>query len=152
MTDFIEALDSPDHMALGIFAQTAPPMEVNLTENLQAVPTRLYDMQSGHYDRMTNIGGGIARARDELKSSRSRDTAKKVIVLMSDGVANVNEAGYNGRDYARYQADLAADDGMMIYTVSVGYGVDRPLMQEIAQKANGQEFYAAAIPRNTARS
>jgi hypothetical protein len=147
MTDFIVALDTPDQLGLVVFAASSPPPEVYLTDNLPAVPARLYQMQSGHYDRTTNIGAGLARARAELKSSRARGNAKKVIVLMSDGEANVSDEGsYTPKDYAIYQAQLAADDGMMIYTVSVGYASDRPMMQEIAALGRGREFYAAGSP------
>ncbi len=69
---------------------------------------------------------------------------------MSDGVPNYDEYGqYNesgARAYALRMAQQAADEGMMIYTVSVGYQSDRPLMQEIATIGRGQEFYAAGNP------
>jgi hypothetical protein len=68
------------------------------------------------------------------------------MVVMSDGYANTGEDGMGGRDFARYQAELAADDDIVIYTVSVGYGVDRALMQEIAATGKGQEFYAFGNP------
>jgi len=43
-------------------------------------------------------------------------------------------------------AQMAADEGFRVYTVSVGYNVDRELLQEIATIGNGQEFYAAGNP------
>jgi hypothetical protein len=152
MTDVIAALESMDHVSLEIFATTAHH-EVNLSGDLQAVPDHLYQMQSAHYDRCTNIGGGLAQAMAELQSGRARPNAHKVIMLMSDGVANVDENGnYLGdgaqaaRDYATAQAEQAADLGFRIYTISVGYNVDRALMQEIAAIGNGQEFYAVGSP------
>lgn len=146
MSDYIQALDSPDQVGLTIFATTAPPPEVYLTDQFQAIPQRLYQMQAGHYDIMTNIGGGMSQARAELRSGRARSAAKKIMVVMSDGYANTGEDGMGGRDFARYQAELAADDDIVIYTVSVGYGVDRALMQEIAATGKGQEFYAFGNP------
>ena len=149
MIDVIEALDSLDHVSLEIFAQTARH-EIDLTDNLQAVPDRLYHMQAGHYDRMTNIGGGLAQAIAELQSSRARGNTHKVIVLMSDGVPNMSEDGSSdaagARVYALNQAERAADFGYRVYTVSVGYSVDRALMQEIAALGQGQEFYAVGAP------
>jgi Flp pilus assembly protein TadG len=152
MVDVIESLDSLDHVSLEIFATTARH-QVNLTEDLQEVADTLYLKQSGHYDRCTNIGGGLAAAISELKSSRARSASAKIIVIMSDGVANVIEDGtYIGdgsqaaKDYALAQADVAADEGMRIYSVSVGYNVDRELMQAIATKGHGQEFYAVGSP------
>ena len=149
MIDVIAALDSLDHVSLEIFAQTARH-EIDLTDDLQTVPDRLYRMQAGHYDRYTNIGGGLGQAIAELQSGRARGNAHKVIVLMSDGVANINENNSydesGARQYALDRAEAAADLGFRIYTVSVGYGVDRPLMQEIAAIGEGQEFYAVGTP------
>ncbi len=152
MIDVIDSLDNLDRVSLEIFATTSRH-EVDLTDQLQSIPTVLYQRQSGHYDRATNIGGGLSRAISELTSSRARSTTRKVIVLMSDGVANIDENGNSvgdgapaARDYARDMAQLAADHDMRIYTVSVGYNVDRPLMQEIATIGGGQEFYAVGNP------
>lgn len=152
MIDTIVALESLDRVALEVFA-TSARHEVDLTDNLQLVADALYLRQSGHYDRTTNIGGGLARAIAELTSERARGVARKVIVLMSDGVANVDANGnYVGdghpaaRNYALAMARQAADLGFRIYTVSVGYAVDRALLQEIAALGGGQEFYAAGSP------
>lgn len=152
MVDTITAQDSLDHLSLEIFASTSKH-ERDLTANLQNIPDRLYQLQSGHYDRATAIGAGIAMGVSELKSSRARENAHKVIVLMSDGVPNILPDGastYDGdpaaMEWAREQAQLASDQGIRIYCVSVGYNVDRVLMQEIAAIGKGQEFYAAGTP------
>lgn len=151
LSNTIVALDSPDHMSLESFATTAVH-EVNLSEDMQAVPTRLYQRQSAHFNDTTNIGGGIVKGINELESPRARDAAKKIIVLLSDGVPNIDENGnYDGgggpgRAYALAMADVAADKNIAIYAVSVGYGADRPLMQAIANATYGQEFYAQGSP------
>lgn len=152
MIDTIISLESLDQVSLEIFASTSKH-EVNLTDNLQLVADTLYGRQSGHYDRCTNIGGGLFRAYAELTSERARGSTRKVVVLMSDGVANVDENGnYLGdgaaaaRTYALDMAQMAADEDFRIYTVSVGYNVDRDLLQEIATIGGGQEFYAVGNP------
>ncbi len=152
LSDVIDALDSLDHISLEVFA-TSSRHEIDLSDDLLSVPARLYERQSGHYDRCTNIGAGLAQAIIELQSSRARPGAHKVIVLMSDGVANIDENGdwvgdgnWAALDYAYRKAHEAADLGFRIYTVSVGYNVDRDMMQEIATIGNGQEFYAAGSP------
>ena len=152
MMDTIAELDSLDHVSLEVFASTARH-EVNLSPDLQDVADVLYARQSGHYDRATNIAGGMIRAIDELTSARARGNAHKVIMLMSDGVANTDENGNFVGDgsaaaiqYALDRAEQAQDLGIKIHTVSVGYGVDRALMQEIAAIGKGQEFYAVGSP------
>ncbi len=152
MMDVIAALESPDHVSLEVFATTGRH-EVNLTDSLYSISDRLYERQAGHYDRTTNIAGGLIKGISELQSSRARDAATKIIVLMSDGVANTDEDGnwlgdYSAaaRQYAIDRAHEAADEGFVIYTVSVGYEVDRELLQEIAAIGHGQEFYAVGSP------
>ncbi|MCK4342255.1 MAG: VWA domain-containing protein [Phycisphaerae bacterium] len=154
MIDEIIDLDSLDHAALAIFGTTSN-REVDLTDILQDVPDRLYQMQSGHYNRCTNIGGGLAEAIDifEREGSLARPSAYKIIMLMSDGKANIDANGnsvgdgaYAACQYARDQAEYAASQGYRIYTISVGYYVDRDLMGEIAATGGGQEFYASGDP------
>jgi len=151
MVDVITALDSLDHVSLEIFATDARH-EANLSADLQAVPDRLYELQSGHYNRCTCHGCGLGQAIAELQSARVRPNAHKVIMLMSDGMANVDENGHYQEgssaayDYAIREAEEAADLGFRIYTISVGYSAPRELMEEIAAIGHGQEFYAAGNP------
>lgn len=149
MTNVIESLQSLDQMALETF-ETWGHHEVNLTDDIWQVANTLYQRQAGHRDVFTNIGGGLARAYAELTSDRARGAASKVIVLMSDGVPNRDEYGSSNtstaREYALRMAQQAADKGMTIFAVSVGYDSDRPLMQQIAAIGRGQEFFAAGNP------
>jgi Mg-chelatase subunit ChlD len=96
-------------------------------------------MQANYYDNSTNMGEGLQRAIETLTSVDARDNAAKVIVLMSDGHSST------GPDPVLI-AEAAADLGITIYTVSVGYGADRRQLQAIADAANGVEFYAAGKP------
>lgn len=152
MINVIEALDSMDHISLEVFAQTSRH-EVNLTDNLQLVPTRLNARQAAHYDSVTNIAGGMNQAIIELTSSRARSAAKKVMVLMSDGKPNVDSNGdYAGEDspiviqWCYDVAQIAANAGIQIYTVSVGGDADPELMAQIAQITGGQHFHAEGTP------
>lgn len=152
LTDVIDGLDSMDHMSLEVFATTARH-EVNLSDALQSVPDRLYRRQAGHYDSTTNIGAGIITGRNELLSSRARGAAKKVMVLMSDGKPNINESGgyiAGGsdaiNDWCIREAQTCADNGITIYTISVGGDADLELMEAIATRTGGQHFHAEGTP------
>ncbi|MEW6252425.1 MAG: VWA domain-containing protein, partial [Planctomycetota bacterium] len=92
MLNVIASLESTDQVALEIFAQTARH-EVDLTTDLQFVAERLYHRQAGHYDTLTNMGAGLQTALAELSSERARSSARKVIVLMSDGKPNIDRYG-----------------------------------------------------------
>ena len=142
----LDDLDSNDQMSLEIYATDAHH-EMDLTENYHDVAARLAEMQAGHYNSSTSIGAGLEIAIDELTSNRARPHAKQVIMLMTDGQANVNDLGNHDPTgaaiYALGQAQRAADHGIRIYCISVGVGADRNLMQQIASIGRGEEFYAS---------
>lgn len=148
LTDYLLALESPDQLGVADYATDAPSAYVHiLTENLQAIPDKLYSEQVSHWGQVsTNIGAGMGQAFSELQSSRARNAAKKIMVVLSDGVANTGDDGMGGKDFARWQAERAADEGIIIYAISVGDGVDRAFMQELAAIGRGQEFYAHGNP------
>jgi len=127
-----------DQMSLEVFGSTGKH-EMDLSDDRQAVADRLYDMQANHYDNSTNMGEGLLRAIESLTGPYAREDAAKVIVLMSDGHAST---GPNPVQIAEAAADL----GITIYTVSVGYGADRAQLQAIAAAAGGIEFYATGTP------
>ena len=112
---------------------------MDLRHDRHGVAHRLYNMQANHYDNSTNMGEGLLRAIESLTSIHAREDAAKVIVLMSDGHSST------GPDPVSI-AESAADLGITIYTVSVGYGADRAQLQNIAAAANGVEFYATGTP------
>ncbi|GJM25911.1 MAG: hypothetical protein DHS20C16_23260 [Phycisphaerae bacterium] len=146
MADLIETLDTDDRLSLEIYGQTARH-EIDLTDDYESVKNRLNAMQAGHYDAWTNMGGGITRAIEELTSQRARPTARKVMILLTDGKANVAANGStgdytNGPVYARDQAEVAAAQGIRIFAVSVGSDSDSGLMEQIAEIGRGEHFHA----------
>jgi hypothetical protein len=91
----------------------------------------------------TNIGDAIKDARaDVINGVYTRPEALKIIVLLSDGVPNRCAGGVSctdtqASDYARSQAQLAAADGITIYTIGLGLNLDEALMQDLADIGNG---------------
>jgi len=146
MAEIIEYLDAADQVSLEIYAQTTRH-EVDLSFDPSIGADRLLNMQAGHYDGWTNMGGGIQRGIDELTSDRSREQAVKVMIVLTDGKANVNQWGQGGdyeggRLYALSKAGQAANMGIRIYTVSVGADADTNTMEQIAQVGRGSHFHA----------
>lgn len=145
--DQITAQESDDQVSLEIFAETAHHMQ-NLCKTYSTISSTLNGMQSGHYDDWTFTGGGIGLAINELTSSRARPNAAKVVFLLSDGEANVNQSGgtndyTGGKAYAIQQAQVAVGKGIQFYCVSMGSYSDRPFMQQIASMGGGEEFFAS---------
>ncbi|MCB9850840.1 MAG: VWA domain-containing protein [Phycisphaerales bacterium] len=146
LVDTITGLETDDHLSLEAY-DTGAYHEVNLTEDYESVRTRMNEMQAAHYDVWTNMGGGILRAREELTGPRARGTARKVMILLTDGNANVSANGVTGdnnggRAYAEAQAAQAVSDGIRIFSVSVGVAADVDLMDLIAGMGSGTHFHA----------
>lgn len=135
LQQMVDITRSFDTMSLHVFATTAKD-EIQLDDDRQSIATRLYAMQPYYYDNNTNIGAGLQLAINELSSSRARTSARPMIVLMSDGVSNAgpDEIGV---------AEEAVELGIPVYTISVGSGADRAVLQEIAEMTGGQEYFAA---------
>lgn len=145
MMDILVALDTQDQVSLEVYGTTGRH-EVDLTSDFSRISNRLHEMQAAHYDRYTNIGAGLERAIEELSSSRARSGTRKIIVLYTDGIANVNESGvvdYAGaKAYALTMAQEAKDRGFRIYAVSVGVEPDIAFMNQIAAIGDGEHFHA----------
>jgi len=145
LTNLLEGFDTSDQLSLEIYARTARH-EVDLTEDFQKISDRLNEMQAAHYDSWTNIGGGIGKGIEELSSSRVRPTAQRMMILLTDGNANVGSSGQfsavAGRQFALTEAHRAAQSGIRIYSVSVGADSDVNLMSSIARTGRGTHFHA----------
>ncbi len=138
--DYIQQVDSNDRVALILYNSSSQEalVEHSLSEDFDTIETTISQRQAGHYDRYTNIGDGIRYARQELVDN-ARPGAFKMIVLMTDGMAN-RPYGIDARQYALDQADLAKLAGYPIATISLGSGADMTLMQSIADRTDGHHF------------
>ena len=146
MVQLISALDTDDQVSLEVYGTTARH-EIDLTYDFFLVSDRLNEMQAGHYDSWTNMGGGITRGIEELTGPRARTASRKIMILLTDGYANVTESGQGGdysggRAYALAQAEEAAAAGIRIFPVSVGAWADTDLMDNIATIGSGEHFHA----------
>ncbi|MCP4248856.1 MAG: VWA domain-containing protein [bacterium] len=151
MAELVYNLDTLDQFSLEIYGSSVKhEVDLDLSGNpftFFEASERLSEMQAGHYDSWTNMGGGIDQAIDELtESGNQRASSRKVMFLLTDGQANVTESGSfsytGGKDYARAKAKEAADLGIVIYTISHGYGADQSLMAELATTGGGEHFHA----------
>jgi len=140
MLDYLESLDTDEHVSLSTYDSTAR-IERNLSTDLAAINSRMREMQAGHYDRETNIGDGIRRGRESLTGSYARPGAKKVMLVFTDGLANEPGTEANARQYALAQARLTADAEITIHSISFTSLADQALMAEIAKIGKGVHFH-----------
>lgn len=124
-----------DSLVTGVSYSDAAQVDTSLTRDHKAV----FDGFAAHSRAFpmggTNIGDGILRALEELSSSRSRSTAVKAIVVMTDGIHNI---GADPVDAAR----RAKDQDVIVYTITFSEEADQARMQSVAKIAGGQHFHA----------
>jgi len=110
----------------------------------------------------TNIAGGILDGIEVLSTDAGhygRPGAAHIMVLMTDGEANRQPNSYcddedlwpggeGAKDCVIYYAQEARDNGIVIYTISLGWGADVDLMTEVAELTGGDWFVARPATRD----
>ena len=143
-----------DRIGLVVFAGEAFTQSP-LTTDQATLQTMLSRVRSGIIDDGTAIGLGLATAINRLRES---DAKSKVIILLTDGVNN------SGQITPLTAADIAAEQGIRVYTIGVGtrgeapypaidmFGnrtfvkqkvdIDEHTLREIADRTGGRYFRA----------
>ena len=106
---FVEARNG-DRIGLVLFGTNAY-LQAPLTFDLKSVNRLLIEAPVGIAGGKTAIGDAIGLA---VKRLRKRPNEEKVLILLTDGANNVGEVE------PKVAAELAARDGIKIYTVGVG--------------------------------
>ncbi|HGG60954.1 MAG TPA: VWA domain-containing protein [Gammaproteobacteria bacterium] len=149
--DFIQRREG-DRIGLILFGSRAY-LQAPLTFDRKTVRTLLDEAQIGLAGRQTAIGDAIGLA---IKRLRSQPEANRVLILLTDGANTV------GNVDPLKAADLAAQEGIRIYTLGVGadsqlirtpFGLtrvggsdlDEPTLKAIAAKTGGEYFRARDV-------
>jgi hypothetical protein len=138
---YLQEVETGDRLGLSVYTYSDDwaLLESELTEDFQTVEDISRHRQAGHYDHYTNIGAGMEVAREELED-RGRAGALKLMVLMTDGIANRPYSTSYARQLVLTEAQRAADAGIKIVTISLGAAADADLMQQVADITNGAHF------------
>lgn len=140
LCDYITEVEADDQVGLSIYTHTdanGAYLESGLTSNVASVKPLYRNRQAGHYDTLTNIGGGLKVARLELEANGRQD-AYRVIVLMTDGIANLPSG--SGSQWAIDQANLCKASDIKIMAIALGLGADEELMLQLATITGGKRF------------
>jgi von Willebrand factor type A domain-containing protein/putative Tad-like protein involved in Flp pilus assembly len=170
MVTVVGSFENDDQLALDIYGYSVRH-RVGLVSspNLDDVSTGvdgLTGMQAGHFDGWTNMGGGLEYGIETLSQAPARSASHKMIVLLTDGQANITPNGQwpsgswndqqdileQARQYVLDQAAVAADRGIRIFAVSVGSYADSELMQQVADISNGEHLQATSNDINVYQS
>lgn len=90
----------------------------------------------------TNTGDGIKRMHEELMSVRHNENARKIGILLTDGLATAPEK--DPEIYAQQQADALKADDIILYTIGLGASLNEEALQNLASSPE-QYFRAPTI-------
>ncbi|MDX1519578.1 MAG: VWA domain-containing protein, partial [Gammaproteobacteria bacterium] len=116
--DFIERRTG-DRIGLILFGERAY-LQAPLTFDRKTVKTLLYEAAIGLAGRSTAIGDAIGLA---VKRLRKNENSDRVLLLLTDG------ANTAGNVFPKEAAELAAQEGLKIYTI--GMGADEMFLQNL---------------------
>jgi Mg-chelatase subunit ChlD len=135
---FFDALDLPgDQDRVGLVTySTDAKLEIGLTSDFKSVNKFV---QKVNAEGWTNIGGGMELGRNEL-NLRGRRMAKKMIVVMTDGLAN-RPPNVDPKNYVLDQGRTAVGEGIEVVTIAFGNDADNSLMKKVADKSTGTHFH-----------
>lgn len=130
---FVNRLGEKDQVSVVTFASAglvAQPLMLDKATAAFAVNTIAIDPkeESGY----TNTSAGIALAAAELSSVRHNNDARKVIVLLTDGLATAEDGAPDPEQVALNQALSAKATGINIYTIGLGASVKMEFLEQIA--------------------
>ena len=142
---FIDQLSEQDSVAILTFGSEIHTVQDFTTDKArlrQAIETFAVGGQTALYD-------GTATG---LTTALNAPTERRTVILLSDGAeyGGTNTAGVvqPASDVSRAEIlRLTAMSGAPIYTIGLGFGVDRSYLQEVASSTNAQ-FYESPTPDN----
>lgn len=138
---YLQEVDTDDRLALSVYnaVDVTAVLESGLTDNFQLIEDISRQRQAGHYNEYTNIGAGMQKARLELQNN-ARVGAQKIMIVMTDGIANKPSNTTTAKAFVLQEAALAAAAKIPIVTISLGVMADTALMQEVADTTGGVHF------------
>lgn len=144
-SSFASTLRTDDRVSVVTFATKAALVRTLSTDTV-AVSDTIKKLTIDPKEELgnTNTGDGLILALGELNSTRHNIDARSVVVLLTDGLATAPEK--EPEAYAKEKAELLKKDGITLYTIGLGKGVNMDFLRTLASDPN---FAYAAPTTNT---
>ena len=159
-TSFVEQLSLKDKIGVISFAtKSKEPLNLNLTSDFDLAKQAIdgVSIESGS-TQYTNIYEALHSAWQELVSARSEGKSSKIIILLTDGVANYPKNPDGGTEELdiKYAESLAVKessdvkkDGLFIYTIGLGDKINESFLKTIASQKENYFFAPMALDLKT---
>jgi Mg-chelatase subunit ChlD len=140
---FVNRLRDTDQVAVVTFA-TGARLVQSLTRSHSTVAGGIIKLAIEPKEEVgsTNQGEALVELRKELNSSRHSTQARKIAVLLTDGLATAPDE--NPEEYALQRAQELKDSGVILFTIGLGEQVD---MEFVAALATGPAFAYQAVSK-----
>ncbi len=128
---FVKRLGKNDMVSVVTYATNAElvlPLTNNREEVAGVVANLLISKEAE--TGSTNTGDAITKSKEELASSRHNPNARKVLVLLTDGLATAPAT--SPEEYAKNAATQIKNDGVEVYTIGLGAKVNTAFLEVIA--------------------
>jgi len=137
---FTSRLQTADQAALVTFASQAVVVNT-LTGNVQKVATDIASLIIDPVEETgsTNTGDALLLGVEELTSSRHNGEARKVMVLLTDGLATAPDE--EPEQYALDAATKVRQQGVSLFTIGLGENVNMEFVTKLA--SSPKQAYAA---------
>lgn len=142
---FARRLGVHDQIGLTTFATDATLVE-RLTYDAPSVAERIRTLVIDPKEETgsTNTGDALRRIHEEITSSRHSDNARKVAILLTDGVTNA--PGETPEAYALKEAELLKKQGTTVYTIGLGARLNETFLSSLA--SSPEHYYRAPDTRD----
>lgn len=128
---FVNRLNKQDQVSVTTFA-TEAILNLALANDFSLAGELIKNIKIDPKEEVgnTNTGDGLLIAGQELISERHNLDARKVMVLLTDGLATAPDP--EPEAYALTNADLVKSAGIEIYTIGLGAGVNMDFVRNVA--------------------
>jgi Ca-activated chloride channel homolog len=110
-------------------------IDQNLTANYAAILNPLVAYTNYFQSGATNIGGGITAGHFSFVAGAQREYAAKVMIVLTDGIDTMGSNPVAA-------ATNAADQEIMIFTITFAQEADQATMQQVASVGHGKHYHA----------
>ena len=154
-SSFVEQLGPRDRVGVVSFATKAKdPIDLNLTSDFNSAKTAIDSINiEASSTQYTNIYEALHSAWQELGSAGVDDESSKIVVLLTDGVANNprDPKGHTEADDIKYAENAAIKesvnakrDSISIYTIGLGNKINEPFLKTVASGDTNYFFAPSA--------
>jgi Mg-chelatase subunit ChlD len=142
---FVSQLNTSDQIGIATYATGASLTEV-LTHESSRVSESVGALNIDPKEERgsTNTGEALVRMREELNSSRHNEDARKVAILLTDGLATA--PGEDPEAFALQEADALKAAGVHVFTIGLGERANETFLRSIA--STDAQYYKAPSRRD----